>query len=109
GASASTLLGGDGEDILIGGTTAYDLEMDAAALRAIMAYWTGTDDYATRVANLRQGMAVPLFDATTVHGNGGLNTLTAHSRNSPELNLYFGNKDLGDMADDTSDETFIPV
>jgi hypothetical protein len=48
----------------------YDTEADMASLQAIMAYWTGADDYATRVANLTRGNGVPLFDATTVHGNG---------------------------------------
>jgi hypothetical protein len=75
GSSASTLLAGDDEDILIAGTTAYD--MDVASLMAIMAYWSGTsDDYATRVANLMSGNGVPLLDATTVTGNNGGNIMT---------------------------------
>jgi hypothetical protein len=73
GASASTLIGGDSGDIFIGGTTAYD--MDLASLQAIAQYWAGTDDYDTRVANLTSGTGVPLLDASTVHGNGGGNTM----------------------------------
>jgi hypothetical protein len=72
----STLIGGQGtDDILIAGTTNYDGEADMASFRAIMAYWTGPDDRATRVANLTSGAGVPLLDATTVQGNGGSNFL----------------------------------
>src|SRR5439155_8112070 len=54
GSSASTLTAGDDEDILIGGTTAYD--MDVASLMALTDYWSGTsDDYAPRVGNLLAG------------------------------------------------------
>jgi hypothetical protein len=75
GSSASTLLAGDDQDILIGGSTAYD--MDLASLKAIMDYWSGTsDDYATRVSNLTSGNGVPLLDATTVTGNDGSNLMT---------------------------------
>jgi hypothetical protein len=103
GASASTLVGGNDDDILIGGTTAYDTDM--ASLMAIMAYWTGPDDYATRVANLTSGNGVPLLDASTVTSNGGGNTLTG----GLGLDLYYGS-----LANDTYDwnpmtETFISI
>jgi hypothetical protein len=75
GASASTLVGGDGEDLLIGGSTAYDTEAGLANWLAIASYWAGADDFATRSANLQAGAGVPLLDATTVTGNGGGNTL----------------------------------
>jgi hypothetical protein len=89
GASASTLLGGDDDDILIGGTAAYDT--DRAALLAIMAEWTRTDeDCGTRVFNLTHGVGVPLLDATTVSGNGGGNTLLGRGG----CDWYFGNLDL---------------
>jgi hypothetical protein len=104
GSSASTLVGGDDDDILIGGTTAYD--MDAAALLAIMNYWSGSsDDYATRVGNLLAGNGVPLLDATTVTSNGGGNTLTG----GPGLNLYYGNgADITDF-DPSSGAVFVSV
>jgi Ca2+-binding RTX toxin-like protein len=67
GAGNDELRGGGGRDLLIGGlgadklrgkgdlliasTTAFDA--DLAALDAIMAEWTSSRDYATRVANLR--------------------------------------------------------
>jgi hypothetical protein len=50
GAGQATLQAGGGGDILIGGTTAYD--NNAAALAAILAEWTSSDDYATRMARL---------------------------------------------------------
>jgi hypothetical protein len=55
GVTASQLFGGNDDDILIGGTTAYDKEAGLVSLQAIMAYWTGGDLYATRVANLSSG------------------------------------------------------
>jgi hypothetical protein len=73
GPTAGTLTGGDGEDILIAGSTDYDT--DEASLRAMASYWAGTDDRDIRSANLQAGAGVPLLDATTVHGNGGGNYL----------------------------------
>jgi hypothetical protein len=75
GGSASTLLGGDNEDLLIGGTTIYDTEAGLTSWQAIAAYWAGADDYGTRADNLTAGIGVPLLDATTVIGNGGGNTM----------------------------------
>jgi hypothetical protein len=103
GSSASTLVAGNDDDILIGGTTAYDT--DLAALQAIMAYWTGSDDYATRVANLMSSNGVPLLDATTVTGNGGGNMLTGGSG----LDLFYGNLALDTYNWNPQTETFIPV
>jgi hypothetical protein len=87
GLSASTLIAGDGEDILIGGATF----LSAADLAAIMAYWTGPDDYATRVNNLLSGTGVPELSANTVQSNGGGNTLTGHRAGATASKLYFGN------------------
>jgi hypothetical protein len=78
GGSASTLIGGNGDDLLIGGTTSYDTEAGLASWQQIAAYWSGADDYFTRVANLTSGNGVPLLDATTVTGNGGGNTMTGN-------------------------------
>jgi len=50
GAGQATLQAGSGGDILIGGTTAYD--NNAAALAAILAEWSSTDDYGTRMPRL---------------------------------------------------------
>jgi hypothetical protein len=62
------LIGGDGADnltasgsnqstILIAGTTSFDA--NAAALNAIMAEWTSSHDYTTRVNNLTNGSGSP--------------------------------------------------
>jgi hypothetical protein len=79
GGSASTLNSGDQEDLLIGGTTTYDSDPALAAWLQIAAYWAGTDDFATRVANVLSGNGVPILDPTpqtgTVVGNGGGNTM----------------------------------
>jgi hypothetical protein len=89
GTTPGMLIGGDEEDILIGGKTAYD--MDLSALLAIMAEWTRTDeDYATRVGNLLNGTSSPILDATTVSSNGGGNTLLGHVAGSTEMNLFYG-------------------
>ena len=91
GASASTPIGGNDDDILIGGTTAYDTEAGLVSLQAIMKYWSSpTDDYATRVANQLSGNGVPLLDATMVHNNGGGNTLTGNHGGATEMNLFYG-------------------
>jgi hypothetical protein len=78
GGSASTLNAGDGQDLLIGGTTVYDSDPALAAWLQIAAYWAGTDDYATQVANLTSGNGVPLLDATMVSGNGGGNVMNGN-------------------------------
>src|SRR5262249_11536345 len=69
------LFGGDGEDLLIGGSTAYDVEAGLTTWQQIAAYWAGNDDDATRMANLINGAGVPLLDATVVTGNSGGNLL----------------------------------
>jgi hypothetical protein len=76
GVRASTLNGGDGEDLLVGGNTSYDTESTLSAWQQIAAYWAGSDDYATRVANLTSGTGVPRLDGTVVMGNGGTNVLS---------------------------------
>jgi hypothetical protein len=78
GGSASTLNAGDGEDLLIGGSTIYDTDPALASWLQIAAYWAGTDDYFTRAANLTTGNGVPLLDATAVTGNGGGNTMNGN-------------------------------
>ncbi len=104
GGSASQLFGGNGGDILIGGTTAYDMEANMASLQAIMAYWTGADDFPTRVNNLTTGNGVPLLDATTVKSNGGGNTL----QSGGGLDLIFGRMAL-DIHNKQDGEVFIEV
>jgi hypothetical protein len=91
GLSASTLIGGNDDDILIGGTTAYDGEADAHDFIAIMNYWAVTnDDYATRVDNLLNGNGVPVLNGSTVFDNHGGNTLLGNNGGASELNLFYG-------------------
>jgi hypothetical protein len=82
GASSSTLIGGDGEDLIIAGTTSYDTEATLANWQTIAAYWTGADPFATRVSNLQTGSGVPILDPTAgtgnVFGNGGNNVVTGN-------------------------------
>ena len=105
GAYASTLNGGDGEDLLIGGTTDYD--RNAATLMAIMSEWTRSDaDYASRVANLRNGTnGVPILNATTVYSNGGGNTLNGNAG----LDLFFANLDLDALDRDPLTEELLEL
>jgi fibronectin-binding autotransporter adhesin len=60
GAGADLLVGGKLDDILIGGTTAHD--NNDTALLAIMAEWTSTHDFTTRLRNL-QGISHPKFSS----------------------------------------------
>jgi Ca2+-binding RTX toxin-like protein len=57
GAGLDTLRGGLGEEILIGGTTAYDNK--AAALAVVMKVWTSTNVFQARCSNLETGIKDP--------------------------------------------------
>jgi hypothetical protein len=85
GKSASTLNGGDQEDLLIAGYTSYDTQAGLTSWQQIAAYWAGTDSFTTRVTRLEAGTGVPTLDAATVTGNGGNNTLVGKG----ELALIF--------------------
>jgi hypothetical protein len=76
GAGPDTLIGGPDEDLLIGGTTA--LSGSLAALDALFDYWTGGDDFATRVGNLRAGniVGVPALSPTSIMDDASTDTLT---------------------------------
>jgi hypothetical protein len=78
GPSASTLEGGGGQDLLIGGSTAYDTEAGLRSWRRIAAYWAASIPFATRVARITSGTGVPLLDASVVTGNGGGNILVGY-------------------------------
>jgi hypothetical protein len=100
GFTASTLIGGNDDDILIGGTTAYDQEAGLASLQAIMAFWSGSAyDYGTRVSYLLGGVGVPRLDASTVTGNGAGNILTGNHGGAGELDLFFGSDPASQMTD----------
>jgi hypothetical protein len=100
---ASTLVSCDGEDLLIGGSTAYDTEAGLVDWLAIANYWAGTDDFATRSTNLQSGTGVPLLDATTVTGNGGGNTFQG---NGGTALIY---TDALDTVFGFGDTTLVPI
>jgi hypothetical protein len=112
GTSASTLQGGNQDDILIGGTTAYDQESDAHDFIAIMNYWSNSQDsYGVRVNNLLTGAGVPPLNAQTVANNGGGNRLLGHRHTTNDHNLYYGlrlNREFTDLNAAAS-EQFIKV
>jgi Right handed beta helix region len=70
---------GNGNDILISGTTTYDVNNDAniAALDAILAEWSSTDSYAVRISKISSGMITGGYalNASTVKSNGKVNTV----------------------------------
>ena len=53
-------LTGNGNDILISGTTSYDSNTSAniAALDAILAEWSSSDSYSTRISKIMSGITV---------------------------------------------------
>jgi hypothetical protein len=72
GTGAATLNAGVGDDILIGGSTNYDIgstsgmtyDQQLAALEAVMAEWGSADSYATRLSALSS-----YLNTSTVHDN----------------------------------------
>jgi hypothetical protein len=110
GVTASTLQGGNDDDILIGGTTAWDL--DLVALRAVMAEWTSTASYSVRADHLTNGGGLVgpyLLNGFTVSGNGGGNTLIGHHGADSGLNLYYGSAADLALADGAPPEIYSPV
>ena len=84
-AGADHLIGGSGDDILIGGYFAYagSNGVDETALAAIMAEWTSSHDYATRVNNLVNGTGLTngyaLSPGGSVYDDGYANVLDGGS------------------------------
>jgi uncharacterized protein (TIGR03118 family) len=62
------LRGDSGDDLLIAGLTAYD--NNTSALLQILAEWTSTDSYVSRIALLHSGSGAPKLDLTTVIDDG---------------------------------------
>jgi hypothetical protein len=98
GLAASQLKAGSAGDILIGGSTDYDLtstvmtyDTKLAALEAIMAEWGSADSYTTRVNDLSNGGGLNgsyLLNTSTVHDNGQADTLSGFSAAGP-LDWFF--------------------
>lgn len=110
GVASETQLAGDlisgnsGEDILLAGTLLFDLEDLADAVDDIMAEWTSTRDYATRIENIFGTGAGPrangdtfLQVGTTIEGNTLVDELTGGS--DLDWYLYTLSQDiLNDLA-----------
>ncbi|MCA9248679.1 MAG: choice-of-anchor D domain-containing protein, partial [Planctomycetales bacterium] len=76
GTGVDRLIGARGKDLLIGGSTDHD--SDEAALRAILAEWTGSGSLATRISNLRNGGGLNggfVLDGSTIHADGDIDDL----------------------------------
>jgi hypothetical protein len=73
-------LTGNGDDILVSGATQYDSNTTAniAALDAVLAEWTSSDPYSTRINNIMSGIepgySAPL-NSTTITQDTKANTL----------------------------------
>jgi RTX calcium-binding nonapeptide repeat (4 copies)/PKD domain len=88
GSGADSITGGSGEDILIGGEIIYYDEtsgaLDTTSLSLIMAEWTSSDDFATRIANLSNGGGANLsavLNGITISDDGSVDTLTGGTGN----------------------------
>ena len=71
-----TIVGGAGDDLLIGSATSYGANL--TALDAILSEWASADLYATRITKLRAG-TIPggyKLDATTVVNDNLIDVLT---------------------------------
>lgn len=91
GSGDDRLIGGAGNDILIGGETLYD--HDHASLGQILATWSATADYATRIANLLNPVSGPrltpleVADHSTdiLSGAGGLDVFFFNTHDKDKL------------------------
>lgn len=84
GEDSDRLRGGGDDDLLIAGRTAYDSNI--SALLQILAEWTSAHSYATRIANLRDGVGgLPRLDSTTVFDDGAVDML----RGNKGLDWFF--------------------
>jgi Ca2+-binding RTX toxin-like protein len=63
GLGLDALNGGAGDDILIAGSTTSDTSL--ISLNTLQTEWISTNDYATRIANLRAGVGSPVVSLKT--------------------------------------------
>jgi hypothetical protein len=94
GPGGDTLTGG-GNDILVSGTTKYDGNTTAniAALDAILAEWTSSDSYSTRIGKIFAGVGPGGADAlnsSTITQDANANTLQDGSSQTQNNNWFLG-------------------
>ena len=92
GAGGDTITG-NGNDILISGTTKYDSDTAAhiAALDAILAEWTSADNYATRISKITSGVGpgnADKLNSSTITQDANANTLS-EGASQPQNNNWF--------------------
>src|SRR5262249_24803226 len=96
GGPAINPLRGNGNDILISGTTNYDSNTPAnvGALDAILAEWSSGDPYSTPINLIMTGIKVdsgtPALNSTTCQSDGVVNTL-ADGPTGPQNNWFLVN------------------
>ena len=99
GGGGGDTLTGNGNDILISGTTSYDSNTSAniAALDAILAEWSSSDSYPTRITKITNGITVGsstvALNATTCQSDGVANTLSDGSGPTPNNWFIVNTKD----------------
>jgi ELWxxDGT repeat protein len=98
------LNGRAGDDILLGGTTNYDASY--AAQKAILATWTTTRSYESRIASIMAGVGADhvKLTNTTVHDDNLADSLTGYT----ERDWFFAELSAGtdqEHPDQASDET----
>ena len=114
GLGADRLVGGWNDDLLIAGRTAFDIDDEALedgfdeVLESILAEWNSTRDYATRVANLRDGSGSTdrlngeffLKKGETVFDDDEVDVLTG----AAGLDWFFFDPDLDELTDGQPNE-----
>jgi N-acetylneuraminic acid mutarotase len=112
GTGADRIIGNADDDILIAGALLFDDDTRDAAIEQVMAEWTSTRDYATRVNNLRDGSGstdrlngnIFLQDGVSVADDGARDVITGSSG----LDWFLFNEEE-DKATDLNDEEFADI
>ncbi len=98
---------GNGNDILISGTTSYDGDTPAniTALDTILAEWTSTDAYGTRINKILNGMTTGGYalNATTVKSNSKVNMVSDGTHQATNQNWFIVTRN--DVVTGAGDET----
>ena len=98
GAGGDTFVG-NGNDILVSGTTQYDSDNSAniAALDAILAEWSSSDSYKKRITKIKADVkgkpphGSDAFNSHTIHTDGNANTLSERNIRNISIRHQQGN------------------